>query len=121
MIHVPIKWSRTFKKHPTVVFRGVSVFFRGFLLDFVFQEQLQAAMQLSLEASMAAPVPEELGGKPLEVEGPENSLKTKMTLDIFHMFFSRRYIFIWCFFFSIVMLVFRGVVYFSPETLMVGR
>lgn len=104
------KWSRTSKN--ILVFRGVSFFFsRGFLLDFVFQEQLQAAMQLSLEASMAAPVPEELG-KRLEVEGTENSLKTKMTLDIFHIFFSRRYIFIWCFF-SIVMLVFRGVVYFS--------
>ena len=52
----------------------MSFFFRGFLLDFVFQEQLQAAMQLSLEASMAAPVPEELG-KRLEVEVPKTQEK----------------------------------------------
>ena len=69
MIHVLIKWSRTSKN--ILVFRGLSFFSRGFLLDFVVQEQLQAAMQLSLEASMAAPVPEELGENGWRLKAPK--------------------------------------------------
>lgn len=66
----PYKMVQNFKKH--LSFPWCEVFcFRGFLLDFVFQEQLQAAMQLSLEASMAAPVPEELGENGWRLKAPK--------------------------------------------------